>query len=77
MSDELTFEQARDELEQIVRRLEDGSTSLDEALALWERGEQLHALCRAKLDQAEGRVSELLERLATTQPSGEGSGPTG
>ena len=35
MSDELTFEQARDELEQIVRRLEDGSTSLDEALALW------------------------------------------
>ena len=54
------FEQARDELEQIVRRLEDGRTSLDEALALWERGEQLHALCRARLDQAEQRVGELV-----------------
>lgn len=70
MSDELSFEQARDELEQIVRRLEDGSTSLDDALALWERGEQLHALCRARLDAAEERVSELLERLG--QVPGEG-----
>jgi exodeoxyribonuclease VII small subunit len=46
-----------------VRKLEDGSTSLDEALALWERGEQLHALCRARLDAAEERVAELLARL--------------
>jgi exodeoxyribonuclease VII small subunit len=60
---EPTFEQARDELEEIVRKLEDGRTSLDEALTLWERGEALHALCRAKLDAAEGRVGELLERL--------------
>jgi exodeoxyribonuclease VII small subunit len=63
MTDEPTFEEARDQLEEIVRRLEDGSTSLDEALALWERGEVLHALCRAKLDAAETRVAELLERL--------------
>lgn len=63
MSAEPSFEQARDELEQIVRRLEDGSTSLDEALSLWERGEQLHALCRARLDAAEERVAELLARL--------------
>jgi exodeoxyribonuclease VII small subunit len=69
MSDEPTFEQARDELEQIVHRLEDGSTSLDEALALWERGEALHALCRAKLDQAETRVAELLERMGRTPPA--------
>jgi len=68
MSEEPTFEQARDELEQIVHRLEDGSTSLDEALALWERGETLHALCRAKLDQAEARVAELLERMGRTPP---------
>jgi exodeoxyribonuclease VII small subunit len=60
---EPTFEEARDELEAIVRKLEDGRTSLDEALTLWERGETLHALCRAKLDAAEGRVAELLERL--------------
>jgi exodeoxyribonuclease VII small subunit len=63
VSEEPSFEQARDELEQIVRKLEDGSTSLDDALALWEQGEQLHALCRARLDAAEERVTELLERL--------------
>jgi len=60
---EPTFEQARAELEQIVRKLEDGQTSLDESLRLWERGEQLHALCLARLDQAEQRVAELLERM--------------
>ena len=53
----------------LVHRLEDGSTSLDEALALWERGEALHALCRAKLDQAETRVAELLERMGRTPPA--------
>jgi exodeoxyribonuclease VII small subunit len=75
VSDELSFEQARDELEQIVRRLEDGSTSLDDALALWERGEQLHALCRARLDAAEERVSELLERLGRTPGEGRTDSP--
>ena len=72
MSEEPTFEQARDELEQIVRKLEDGSTTLDEAIGLWERGEQLHALCRAKLDQAETRVAELLRRMGDSP-----SPPTG
>ncbi len=69
-SQEPTFEAARDELEAIVRKLEDGQTSLDEALALWERGEQLHELCRAKLDQAEHRVAELLERMRHAQGEG-------
>jgi exodeoxyribonuclease VII small subunit len=64
MSDpELTFEQARAELEQIVRQLEDGQTSLEESLKLWERGEQLHELCLARLNQAEQRVAELVERI--------------
>jgi exodeoxyribonuclease VII small subunit len=67
VSDEMTFEQARDELERIVRKLEDGQTSLDEALTLWERGEQLHELCRAKLDQAEDRVAALLARMAESR----------
>ena len=71
---EPTFEQARDELEQIVRKLEDGSTTLDEALTLWERGEALHELCRAKLDQADRRVAELLERLGRSGPGASGSG---
>ena len=69
MSDEeLTFEQARAELEQIVRKLEDGQTSLDESLQLWERGEQLHALCLARLNQAEERVAELMARINRATP---------
>ena len=59
---EPTFEQAQAELEQIVERLERGQAPLDEALELWERGEKLYALCRAKLDAAEGRVEELARR---------------
>ena len=65
---EPTFEQAQAELEQIVERLEQGQTSLDEALTLWERGEQLYALCRAKLDSAQGRVEELARRVEQTRP---------
>ena len=60
---ELSFEQAQAELETIVQRLEQGQASLDEALSLWERGEQLYALCRAKLDSAQGRVEELARRV--------------
>jgi exodeoxyribonuclease VII small subunit len=70
VNDEITFEQARNELEAIVRRLEDGQTSLDDALQLWERGEQLHELCRAKLDQAEERVAVLLARMAESRGVG-------
>jgi exodeoxyribonuclease VII small subunit len=60
---EPTFEQAQAELEQIVERLERGQVPLDEAIALWERGEQLHAFCRTKLDAAQGKVEELASRL--------------
>ena len=62
---EPTFEQAQAELEQIVERLERGQVPLDEAIALWERGEQLHAFCRGKLDAAQGKVEELASRLPT------------
>jgi exodeoxyribonuclease VII small subunit len=68
VSEEMTFEEARAELEQIVRKLEDGQTSLDDSLKLWERGEQLHALCLARLNQAEQRVDELLARLERPTP---------
>ena len=65
---ELTFEQAQTELEKIVERLEQGQASLDEALALWERGEQLHAFCRQKLDGAQGKVEELARRVEQARP---------
>jgi exodeoxyribonuclease VII small subunit len=68
-----SFEQARAELEQVVRRLEDGNTSLDEALALWERGEELYRICAAKLDSAEERVAKLSEALQGARPAEPGS----
>jgi exodeoxyribonuclease VII small subunit len=79
--EELSFEAARDELEQVVQRLEDGSTSLEEALALWERGEALYRACRARLEAAEARIEKLAEALAEPRggnaPAQEsGIGPT-
>jgi exodeoxyribonuclease VII small subunit len=65
---EPTFEEAQAELEQIVERLEQGQASLEEALSLWERGEQLYALCRGKLDAAQGRVEELARRVEESRP---------
>ena len=56
---EPTFEAAQRELEQIVDRLERGEVALDEAIALWQRGEELYRLCMAKLDAAHGEVEEL------------------
>ncbi|PFG38778.1 exodeoxyribonuclease VII small subunit [Georgenia soli] len=52
----LSYEQARDELIEVVRRLEAGSTSLEDALALWERGEALAARCQSWLDNARARL---------------------
>ena len=65
---EPSFEDAQAELEQIVERLERGQAPLDEALRLWERGEALYTLCRAKLDAAEGRVEELARRADQSRP---------
>jgi exodeoxyribonuclease VII small subunit len=65
---EPTFEEAQSELEQIVARLEQGQATLDEAIALWERGEHLYALCRTKLDTAQGKVEELARRVEQTRP---------
>jgi exodeoxyribonuclease VII small subunit len=68
MSDEPTFEAAQRELEQIVERLERGQTGLDEAVALWERGEELYRFCLSRLDAAHGRIEELA-RAATESSS--------
>ena len=51
-----TFEQARDELTDVVRRLEAGGTTLEESLALWERGEALATICQEWLDAARTRL---------------------
>ncbi|MGZ4354189.1 MAG: exodeoxyribonuclease VII small subunit [Gaiellaceae bacterium] len=61
-TEEPTFEEAQAELEQIVQRLESGQAGVEEALALWERGERLYRLCAEKLAAAEGKVEELSRR---------------
>ena len=63
------FEEAQRELEQIVEKLERGDAGLDEALVLWERGEELYALCRSRLDAAEGRIEELAKRVDGAKPA--------
>jgi exodeoxyribonuclease VII small subunit len=58
VSDETVgYEQARDELVEVVRRLEAGGATLEESLALWERGEQLAAICQQWLDGARARLA--------------------
>ncbi|MEQ8147090.1 exodeoxyribonuclease VII small subunit [Streptomyces sp. OP7] len=56
----LGYEQARDELIEVVRRLEAGGTTLEESLALWERGEELAKVCRRRLDGARARLDAAL-----------------
>lgn len=73
-TDELTFAQARAELEAIVGRLERGEAELEEAVALWERGEELYRYCLSKLDAAKGLVEEL-GRDGSVRPVAEATGP--
>lgn len=56
------FETCLKKLEELVRRLEDGSLSLDESLKAFEEGVKHAAFCSAKLDEAERRVEILLKR---------------
>jgi exodeoxyribonuclease VII small subunit len=53
---QLSYEQAREELVEVVRRLEGGGTDLEESLALWERGERLAQVCQSWLEGARKRL---------------------
>ncbi len=57
---EQTFEELRRELEEVVGKLERGDVAVDEAIRLWQRGEELHRRCSALLEAAEGRIEELV-----------------
>lgn len=63
-----SYEQAREELVDVVRRLETGGTSLEESLALWERGEKLAQICQSWLDGAKKRLDAA---IASTEKSTE------
>ena len=65
---QLSYEAARDELAEVVSKLESGKASLEESLKLWERGEELAKICqdwldgaKAKLDKVKSQVEELEE----------------
>jgi exodeoxyribonuclease VII small subunit len=55
---DVPYEQARDELIEVVQKLEAGGTTLEESLALWERGEQLAGICQQWLDGARERLAK-------------------
>jgi exodeoxyribonuclease VII small subunit len=57
----LSYEDAREELIDVVRRLEAGGTTLEESLALWERGEKLATVCQNWLDGARKRLDAAIE----------------
>jgi exodeoxyribonuclease VII small subunit len=61
-SSSLSYEEAREELIEVVRRLESGGTHLEESLALWERGEELAKVCQGWLDGAKKRLDAALDR---------------
>jgi exodeoxyribonuclease VII small subunit len=62
---QLTYEEAREELIEVVRTLEAGGTTLEESLALWERGEALAKVCQEWLDGARKRLDEAIGPDAT------------
>jgi exodeoxyribonuclease VII small subunit len=73
--DDLGYEAARDELVEVVRRLEAGGATLEESLALWERGEVLAATCQRWLDGARERLTAAGPDAGATETPG--SAPAG
>ena len=59
-SPSLSYEAAREELAEVVRQLEQGGATLEQSLALWERGEELAAVCQRWLDGAQARLDAAL-----------------
>jgi exodeoxyribonuclease VII small subunit len=70
----MSYEQARDELTEVVKRLEAGGLSLEESLDLWERGERLAAVCAEWLEGARARIATAMAQRAG-QPGGPASQP--
>lgn len=67
----LSYEQARDELASVVKRLEAGGLSLEQSLELWERGEKLAAICSEWLEGARARLTAAMAaREAPSEAAG-------
>jgi exodeoxyribonuclease VII small subunit len=71
----LSYEQARDELASVVKRLEAGGLTLEQSLELWERGEKLAAICGDWLDGARARLTAAMAARKDTEPEANSSAP--
>ena len=65
--EKLSYEQAREELVEVVRKLEAGGTTLEESLTLWERGEELATICQEWLDGARKRLDAAMAKDSGTE----------
>lgn len=75
--DGLGYEQARDELAEVVQRLETGGLSLEDSLALWERGEALARVCDRHLAGARQRIDAALAEAEAEAANGATNGKPG
>jgi exodeoxyribonuclease VII small subunit len=73
----LSYEQARDELAGVVKRLETGGLTLEQSLDLWERGEKLAAICAEWLDGARARLTAAMATRETDDVPSTGTSPSG
>lgn len=64
----LSYEQARDELTAVVKRLESGGLTLEQSIELWERGERLAAVCAEWLDGARARLAAAMAKRQEADP---------
>jgi exodeoxyribonuclease VII small subunit len=63
------YEHARDELTDLVKRLEAGGLTLEQSLQLWERGEELAAICEEWLEGARARLATAMAKQDTAGPT--------
>jgi exodeoxyribonuclease VII small subunit len=70
-----SYEQARDELADLVRRLEAGGLTLEQSLQLWERGERLAAVCTEWLEGARARLAEAMAQREHADGGGDPAAP--
>lgn len=71
MTDEPTYEQAREELASVVQRLEAGGTSLQESVELWQRGEELARICQRWLDGGRDKLQAAVDAADAERPEGD------
>ncbi|WP_017580601.1 exodeoxyribonuclease VII small subunit [Nocardiopsis valliformis] len=65
---ELSYEESREELNNVVRRLESGGLTLQESLALWERGEELARICERWLEGARAKLAAAMDERRADEP---------